>query len=248
MALRKRNPEKMRLAKIEHEYNMERFWKKLVREGDYWRYGNKGTDVFMWYSFNPVKKRLVKVRAAAYKLFVDKNYPIMEPNKLRITTVAEEPDNVNPKYLRYYKESGLERLLQRIEKQDDGCWRFTGTIGHDGYGRLTYHGKLQVAHRVSYRLFTGTNPKGALLHRCGNHTCVNPEHLYVGTAWDNYMDAVRHGAVPQPTFTEDEVRRMRTMKNAGMKKSNCYKTYFHDRSWKAFERAWDGESFKHIQI
>ena len=60
-----------------------------------------------------------------------------------------------------------------------------------GYGRLKYHGKMIKAHRFSYELFTGPiKPGMMILHRkeCGNPSCVNPNHLYMGTHFDNMRD------------------------------------------------------------
>ena len=35
-----------------------------------------------------------------------------------------------------------------------------------------------------------------VLHRCGNHGCVNPAHLYEGAHRQNAADARRHGTLP----------------------------------------------------
>lgn len=50
------------------------------------------------------------------------------------------------------------------------------------------------AHRYSYELESGPVPDGFLvLHRCDNSLCVRPDHLYLGTQFDNMRDMKRRG-------------------------------------------------------
>lgn len=50
------------------------------------------------------------------------------------------------------------------------------------------------AHRVAYALTHGECPAKLLVrHRCDNKECVRPDHLELGTHWDNTQDAVRRG-------------------------------------------------------
>jgi len=87
-----------------------------------------------------------------------------------------------------------ERLLSRIEKQDSGCWKWIGTKNKKGYGMMVYKGRIHASHRVSWQEFYGEIPEGMLIcHKCDNPSCVNPDHLFVGSNQDNMDDMKQKG-------------------------------------------------------
>ena len=63
-----------------------------------------------------------------------------------------------------------------------------------GYGRLKVDAKMEGSHRVSYEIYRGPIPDGlCVLHSCDNPSCVNPDHLWLGTNQDNIDDKVAKG-------------------------------------------------------
>lgn len=85
----------------------------------------------------------------------------------------------------------------------NGCWSWTGQIcrGNRSWARYgnfgVYSGGKTVsyrAHRFSWMLMNGPIPGGLwVLHKCDNTNCVNPSHLFLGTAKDNADDCKAKG-------------------------------------------------------
>lgn len=91
----------------------------------------------------------------------------------------------------------IERLSERIPLS--GCWIWTGAMQRRGYGQLTFEGKHKQAHRASFEAFLNPIPKGKwVLHRCDVRACVNPHHLYAGTAADNRRDTLQRSDWSHP--------------------------------------------------
>lgn len=75
-----------------------------------------------------------------------------------------------------------------------GCWLWTGDKAKKGYGRLKIEGKRVYAHRAMWEEKVGAIPAGQLVcHTCDNPSCVRPDHLFLGTQFDNMGDASAKG-------------------------------------------------------
>lgn len=94
------------------------------------------------------------------------------------------------------RKTSIERFEAGIRK-DAQCWIWIAYRLPSGYGYFWDGKRREYAHRVSWRTFRGEIPEGLhVLHRCDIPACVNPDHLFLGTAKDNRQDAIRKGRVP----------------------------------------------------
>lgn len=103
-----------------------------------------------------------------------------------------------PSYKRSRKYIDLpfwDRVDPQIEPiPESGCHIFTGGKVGKGYGIAHDHGKHRLIHRASWERANGPIPDGMLvLHRCDVPACVNPNHLFLGTALDNNRDREKKG-------------------------------------------------------
>lgn len=78
------------------------------------------------------------------------------------------------------------RFLAKIGNRD-GCWEWTAFKDKAGYARIGLgRDNVLYAHRVSYELYVGAIPDGAVIdHKCRNRGCVNPDHLHAVTHSQN---------------------------------------------------------------
>ncbi len=91
-----------------------------------------------------------------------------------------------------------EEFMEKVDASGD-CWLWRGTVYGHGYGYAYSNKRIVRAHRLSYEFANGPIPKGLwVLHRCDTPACVNPDHLYAGTAKDNARDREERGRGRQP--------------------------------------------------
>ena len=87
-------------------------------------------------------------------------------------------------------------FFDNFEKgKDDECWIWSGTISYAGYGLYRLSGKQYRAHRLMYEHANKRRLKDdeCVCHTCDNPSCVNPDHLFVGSHDDNMADMVEKG-------------------------------------------------------
>lgn len=158
----------------------------------------------------------------------DMNAPIKDPNPYRDVTCRFEtcpnpakslgycwphyeqhrrnPNGVRELTPRPKFASIRERLESKIGGTNElGCW-LVKKVGAQGYGVMSYQGKPDTLHRISYRVFKGEIPPGLEIdHQCRNRSCINPDHLKAVTRMEN---AQNRGVGPSNTSGYRGVCRM----------------------------------------
>jgi hypothetical protein len=94
------------------------------------------------------------------------------------------------------------RFWMQVDKtsSSSSCWNWKGyRRGKQKRAVISVKGKQILASHYSYRKFKGRIPKGKkVLHSCDNTSCVNPEHLFLGSQLDNMRDMVIKGRSHKP--------------------------------------------------
>lgn len=115
----------------------------------------------------------------------------------------------------------MNKLMSNTIKQPTGCWEWQKSKNKNGYGQIRLGKTMVRTHRLSYQLFKGPIPvKMHVCHSCDNPSCINPDHLWVGTQKDNMKDMVNKGRSkgvnlgsknPKSKLTEQQILEIREL-------------------------------------
>lgn len=129
----------------------------------------------------------------------------------------------------------VDRIADKVDFHDSGCWLWTGAIHPTGYGQMRTPGTRvsTSAHRVVYESLVEPIAPGLVLdHLCRIRACVNPDHLEPVTHRVNLLRGVginatnaakthcKHGHefTPENTYRYGNKRQCRTCnRNATLK-------------------------------
>jgi hypothetical protein len=95
----------------------------------------------------------------------------------------------------------IQDLIRKysILNADTDCWIWSMAKTSKGYGTVSIHNRMYFAHRLSLWAFGKLEDIEDLSiqsrHRmdvCSSKACVNPEHLEVGSQYENFVDSVNY--------------------------------------------------------
>lgn len=123
----------------------------------------------------------------------------------------------------------LDLFWQKVDRSED-CWNWRATLNKWGYGTYRANRKTWKAHRLAYTLLVGPIPVGLMAcHKCDNRRCVNPAHIFLGTAKDNFRDAMSKKRIPRMNATHcihgHEFSKENTFLQRGTQWRRCRKCY-----------------------
>jgi transposase len=114
--------------------------------------------------------------------------------------------------MKYKKRTLKERIESHIISKE-GCWLTDYYINpKDGRPKITVDGETRQLARVVYEVFKKESPgELCVCHTCDNPSCINPDHLWLGTYADNNTDKVKKDRqlkgilVPSSKLTDSQI-------------------------------------------
>ncbi len=147
-----------------------------------------------------------------------KPQPLEEINSLKLH-VVEEPE---------------DKIMYHVDKQESGCWFWKGSKDKYGYGQIRVSGKLLKTHRFAYEVYYGLfDKKLHVCHHCDQPSCVNPDHLFLGTAKDNATDRAakgRHGPTTHRLSSEQKLGIIKRLQEGKSRREVAAEFEVHERT------------------
>lgn len=137
-------------------------------------------------------------------------------------------------------EKVIARFWAKVRRSSDNeCWEWTASRTLGGYGQMEIAGKFWSAHRMAWVVARGQIPDGVfVLHKCDNPKCVNPQHLFLGSAKDNASDRDRKGrgvtcqdGKMPVKFTSEQISSIKLDRAGGMKIAELMTKYGISRQY-----------------
>jgi hypothetical protein len=84
----------------------------------------------------------------------------------------------------------IEAVRANSVIDENGCWIWQGSFRGKGYAQCSvYWHHSRMASRAIWAHLR-EEPTEEICHSCDNPACVNPDHLWHGSSWDNQQDSI----------------------------------------------------------
>ena len=153
-------------------------------------------------------------------------------------------------------ESQKELFFQKIEVTGDGCYLWTGTQTHHGYGVVQINGRRYIASRVAWSLYNkrDVGSKMYCSHHCDTPLCVRGSHLFLSNGnKENMADAAKKGRTargtgrPEAKLNEDIVYFARSIYQRGLMNGVQIAAWFGIH-WVTCYDMLNGKNWKHVPM
>lgn len=104
------------------------------------------------------------------------------------------------------QKDAFDSIVYQVD-DETGCWNVTSKTTKQGYQAICRSRdgvkRTLYAHRLMWERANGRElqPGEVVCHTCDNPNCVNPDHLWVGSARDNARDSCRKGRSGKKSLT-----------------------------------------------
>ncbi len=121
-----------------------------------------------------------------------------------------------------FEDAVKSKFATHSRNEPNGCIVYTGQ-SNGSYGQIEHKRKTYLAHRAAYLVFKGEIPDGKMVcHSCDNRLCINPDHLWLGSAKDNVQDMIsknRQRYVQRLKFSDEQIGEIKKALSDGMSHS-----------------------------
>lgn len=145
----------------------------------------------------------------------------------------------------------MERFYSKtLRNPANGCLEWQAGTYPSGYGCFWYQGKTRRANRVAWMIEKGDPGTLFVCHTCDNPLCVDIEHLFLGTPFENNQDKTSKDRVmigvkvKSAKLTDQQVLEIRQRSANGESTTQMLDDYPVDRS--NLNRVISGENWQRV--